>query len=204
MGVARVAGRAKRLRRGYCLAVRQIWLPTVNRPMLELSAVDIANLMHKHRQELLHFLSQRTRCTDAAQDIFQETFIRYAGYGGKHRVENPRAFIFRIAANLATDYLRSRNRHSGHDPEADTGEAETAGPASLSAERAAMSQQQLQQLIAALDELSPKCREVFILLKLKHCSYAEVEQRLGISHTMIFKYLTQALRHCRQKIGELD
>ncbi|WP_269454774.1 RNA polymerase sigma factor, partial [Methylomonas koyamae] len=81
--------------------------------MLELTADDIADLMHKHRRELLRFLAQRIRCTDAAQDIFQETFIRYAGYGGKDRIDNPRAFIFRIAANLATDYLRSHQRHAG-------------------------------------------------------------------------------------------
>jgi RNA polymerase sigma-70 factor (ECF subfamily) len=166
--------------------------------MLELTATDIADLMHKHRRELLGFLSQRISCTEAAQDIFQETFIRYAGYGGKDRVENPRAFIFRIAANLATDYLRSHSRHSADD------EAEGGEQSALSVERTVMSQQQLEQLIAALDELSPKCREVFVLLKLKHCSYAEVEQRLSISQTMIFKYLTQALRHCRQRIGDLD
>lgn len=173
--------------------------------MLELTVTDIADLMHKHRHELLRFLSQRIRCAEAAQDIFQETFIRYAGYGGKDQIENPRAFIFRIAANLATDYLRSRSRHSPRDLEAASYEPlENDEPSSLSAERTVMSHQQLEQLITALDELPPKCREVFILLKLKHCSYAEVERRLEISQTMIFKYLTQALRHCRQKIGDLD
>lgn len=181
------------------------WPPSVNCPMLELTATDIADLMHKHRRELLGFLSQRISCTEAAQDIFQETFIRYAGYGGKDRVENPRAFIFRIAANLATDYLRSHSRHSGRDIETSADDETEGGEQSaLSVERTVMSQQQLEQLIAALDELSPKCREVFVLLKLKHCSYAEVEQRLSISQTMIFKYLTQALRHCRQRIGDLD
>lgn len=173
--------------------------------MLELTAADIADLMHKHRHELLRFLSQRISCTEAAQDIFQETFIRYAGYGGKDRVENPRAFIFRIAANLATDYMRSHRRHSGLGLEAAANDdIEEGEQSSLSAERTVMSQQQFEHLIAALDELSPKCREVFVLLKLKHCSYAEVEQRLGISQTMIFKYLTQAMRHCRRKIGDLD
>ena len=174
--------------------------------MLELSAFDIADLMHKHRHELLRFLSQRIRCSDTAEDIFQETFIRYVGYGGKEQVENPRAFIFRIAANLATDYQRSHSRYAytGGDLETSNDETEDGVQSSLSAERTVMSQQQFAQLIAALDELSPKCREVFVLLKLKHCSYAEVEQRLGISQTMIFKYLTQAMRHCRLKIGDLD
>lgn len=172
--------------------------------MIELSASDIADLMQKHRHELLRFLSRRISCAEAAQDIFQETFIRYAGYSDKSTVENPRAFIFRIAANLAVDHLRSRSRQPLQELQNPPEDGDESEGLSLSVERTVISQQQLEQLIAALAELSPKCREVFILLKLKHCSYAEVEQRLGISQTMIFKYLTQALSHCRRRIGDFD
>jgi RNA polymerase sigma-70 factor (ECF subfamily) len=49
-------------------------------------------------------LAYRVSCPEAAQDICQETFIRYTGYQEKNTFDNPRAFIFRIAANLATDY----------------------------------------------------------------------------------------------------
>ena len=80
-------------------------MPTVHisytkRTMLEITVNDIASLMQRHRQELMRYLSQRIGCNETAQDIFQETFLRYAGYDGKSSVENPRAFIFRIATNL--------------------------------------------------------------------------------------------------------
>ncbi|MDD1619989.1 MAG: RNA polymerase sigma factor [Methylococcaceae bacterium] len=173
--------------------------------MIELAARDIADLMHKHRPELLKFLSQRTRCSETAQDIFQETFIRYSGYGAKHKIDNPRAFIFRIAANLAVDHLRSCSRRPIQELETlEPDRKEESEPTSLSAEHTVMSQQQLEQLISALSELSPKCREVFVLLKIKHCSYADVEKQLGISQTMIFRYLTQAMSHCRQRVGDVD
>jgi len=173
--------------------------------MLEITVNDIASLMQRHRQELMRYLSQRIGCNETAQDIFQETFLRYAGYDGKSSVENPRAFIFRIAANLATDYLRSRSRHYHEDIDAEEGQAisEIEDPR-LSVERTAISQQQLEELISALGELPPKCSEVFIMLKIKHYSYAEVEQKLGISNTMIFNYLTRAMAHCRQRLGDLD
>ena len=169
--------------------------------MLELTVNDIAGLMQTHRQELLRFLSQRTGCLDTAQDIFQETFLRYAGYQGKAAVENPRALMYRIAANLSTDYLRSRTRHPVQDIEQALHDI---ADAKLSLEREAISRQQLEQLSAALAELPPKCREVFILLKIKHHSYAEVEQALGLSNTMIFNYLSRAMAHCRQRLGDLD
>ena len=185
-------------------------MPTVHisytkRTMLEITVNDIASLMQRHRQELMRYLSQRIGCNETAQDIFQETFLRYAGYDGKSSVENPRAFIFRIATNLATDYLRSRSRHYHEDIDAEEGQtiSEIEDPR-LSVERTAISQQQLEQLISALAELPPKCSEVFIMLKIKHYSYAEVEQKLGISNTMIFNYLTRAMAHCRQRLGDLD
>lgn len=166
---------------------------------LNLSADDIADLMNRHRQELLRFLLVKVNCSDTAQDLFQETFIRYANYREKDKVENPRAFIFRIAANLATDHLRSRSRQMLTN--ADDGEAiaQLQAPAG-ELEHAAISRQQMDLLIEALAELPPKCRDVFIMLKLKHYSYAQVEQQLGISQTMILKYLTRALSHCRQRL----
>lgn len=167
--------------------------------MFEFTADAIADLMHKHRRELLSYLAQRVSCSDTAQDIFQETFIRYAGYNGKSDIDNPQAFIFRIAANLATDYLRSRSRQLVQDSDAGEWLENIENPAA-SIERTAISRQQLELLTHALAELPPKCRDVFIMLKLKHYSYAEVEQQLGISQTMILKYLTRALTHCRQRL----
>lgn len=155
-------------------------------------------MMQRHRSELLRFLAQRVSCPDAAQDIFQETFIRYAGYREKSTVENPRAFIFRIAANLATDYMRSRARQP-QQPE--SGEI-IAGleDTKRSVEQTVISQQEFEILFLALADLPPKYREVFIMLRLKEYSYAQVEQEQGISSTMILKYLNRALTHCRQRL----
>lgn len=167
--------------------------------MLGCTTSAIADLMQKHRSELLRFLSQRVCCVDTAQDLFQETFIRYAGYSGKDRIENPRAFIFRIAANLATDHLRGRARRIEVAQE----EGDDIGDLAIqdiSPERAVMSEQEVENLVRALAELPPKCRDVFIMLRIKQNSYAEVEQKLGISQTMILKYLNRALTYCRQRL----
>ena len=167
--------------------------------MLEFTANDIADLMNRHRQELLRFLLLKVNCSDTAQDLFQETFIRFSGYEQKDKIENPRAFIFRIAANLATDHLRSRSRQMLNNDDDGESIEQIEAPAS-EPEHAAISHQQMELLTQALAELPPKCRDVFIMLKLKHYSYAQVEQQLGISQTMILKYLTRALSHCRQRL----
>lgn len=170
-------------------------------PMFEMSASDIAMLMQKHRSELLRFLARRVKCSETAMDIFQDTFIRYAGYTSKNPIQNPKALIFKIATNLSTDYLRSHSRRAKliDDQNDVTEDVEDFQP---SPEQSVISEQQLEQLIDALAELPPKCRKVFILLKLKHYSYAQVSEELGISQTMILKYLNRALKHCRTRLED--
>src|SRR3546814_3471829 len=46
---------------------------------------------------------------------------------------------------------------------------------------------------AALDELSPRCREVFRLRRHGEMTTAEVADRFGMSHRMVQKYMVQAL-----------
>jgi len=53
--------------------------------MIEFTADTIARLMQQHRSEILRMLAYRVSCPEAAQDIFQETFIRYTGYQEKIR-----------------------------------------------------------------------------------------------------------------------
>jgi RNA polymerase sigma factor (sigma-70 family) len=164
--------------------------------LMQETAETIKNLILLHQTELMSFLAQRVKCSE---DILQETFIRYAEYSGKTQVDNARAFIYRIASNLATDYLRSHASRARLYAEPEEF-ADTYADSAPSLEQCVLSQQQLERLIQALSELPPKCRDVFIMLKLKNQSYDEVKQQLGISETMVVKYMNRALTHCRQKL----
>lgn len=69
-----------------------------------------AELIETHREELLRFLNRRLNCRETALDIVQDCFMRLVGYMETNTLQNPRAFLFRIAANQATDYLRRQCR----------------------------------------------------------------------------------------------
>jgi RNA polymerase sigma-70 factor (ECF subfamily) len=57
-------------------------------------------------KELLHFLTGRIRCPEAAADLTQETFLRLHHFVKEAPPDNARALAYRIAINLATDYHR--------------------------------------------------------------------------------------------------
>lgn len=157
-----------------------------------------AQLVETHRDELLRFITRRVSCQETAFDILQNCFFRLAAYMEEKTVQNPRAFLFRVAANLATDHLRSQEsrRESAFDEDA-FGEFADESP---SLEDVVFSQQQLAMLKQALLELPRECREVFILCKFEHYTYPQVAKMLGVSETSVTRHMIKALEHCKQRL----
>lgn len=65
--------------------------------------------------ELQRFLAHRLGCPDTAADLVQETFVRLAQLSPAQQPDNPCAFLFRIAANLAVDHQRRLRYHAQYE-----------------------------------------------------------------------------------------
>jgi RNA polymerase sigma-70 factor (ECF subfamily) len=64
--------------------------------------------------------------------------------------------------------------------------------------------QRLEMLQRALAELSPLCRESFLLRKIEGLSHPEIAQQLGISKALVEKHIVNAMKHCRLRIKQWD
>lgn len=138
-----------------------------------------------------------------AADASQETYMRMVAALSRTSIEHPSALLFRIATNVA---LRMRNRgRLERTLFAATCEAELAEIADGYAlpERQAIARQELRRLADAIDELPPRCREVFLLSRLDGLANGEIALRLGISRNMVEKHIIKALLHCRRSRLEL-
>ncbi len=62
------------------------------------------------------------------------------------------------------------------------------------------------QAFTALDEalqsLSPRCREMFILRRVHGLSNAEIARQHGISVNTVEKHIARALRHCQSYLAD--
>ncbi len=159
-----------------------------------------AQLVENHREELLRFITRRVSCHETAFDILQDCFLRLSSYMEEKTVQNPRAFLFRMAANQATDHLRHQARFAGR--ETDITELPDLVDPAPSTEDIISGTQRMQKLKQALAELPPNYREVFILRNIKHHSYAEITEQTGLSYNTIFKYLNEALLHCQKQLQD--
>lgn len=158
----------------------------------------VTNLYIEHVGELRRFLTRRLACVELAAELAHETFVRYLASAPLAEIGNPRAFLFRIAANLATDYRRLQHLTPSSFVDLDSCDelaSEAPGP-----ERYVMARQQLECLRRAIDELPEKCREVFIRHKFEGISQKELAGELGVTVNAIEKHMVRALVYLRFRV----
>jgi RNA polymerase sigma factor (sigma-70 family) len=155
--------------------------------------------------DLLRLLTWRTGNPDSAADLVHETYLRLASLPEGSAIANPRSYIMRTASNVAIDRLRWERRRQ--EKPLDDPEAEAVADRHPSPERALAARQRLELLDQALRELPPKVRQALLLSRVDGLTQAEIARRLGVSESMVVKYIAKALRHCqawRQRLDESE
>lgn len=130
--------------------------------------------------------------TPQVDDLVQEALARLIATRRDTQVQTPLAYLFRIASNLLADRARAQRRAPTLEWDDDEGWEEQAS-AAPEQECGLFFADLERSYAAALDELSSRCREVFLLRRHGELSTADVAERFGISHRMVQKYMVQAL-----------
>lgn len=152
-------------------------------------------VFQEHYADLLAFLARRLGNVEKAADVAQDTYLRLAGLAPTAQILEPRAFVFRVAGNLAIDRLRQEQRHSVMRSD-DLAHEQLCDPIA-SPERAFLAVEAIEQLDQALRQLPSNARLALLLSRLEGLTHAQIADRLGVSESSVGKYMVQAMRHCR-------
>jgi len=166
--------------------------------MLPAPAVEALYL--RHDATVRRFLARMLGCDEAASDAAQETWMRLMRFTPRQPVEDGRAYVFQIAANVARDRLGHEQRRRLVIEEGRAAKDVPAG--TPDGEAAAVAAERLRLLAAAVDELPPRCREVFLMSRLDGLANGDIACRLGISRNMVEKHLIRAMVHCRRRLDD--
>lgn len=158
---------------------------------------DLSAVYLLYRGELGNRLVRIVNCPETARDLVQETYLVLSRTTESGEVRRPRGLLFRIATNLTMDHLRHRKVTERHEELAIPME-ETEHP---STEAEVSKAQWLNLLHQTIAELPPRCRDAFILHKIRGLSYREVAEALGISQSSVEKHIIKGLLHCRARLG---
>lgn len=169
---------------------------------LTLTYEQIAGLFHQYREELTRRLVGMVRSHETAADLVQDTYVRLLRLGDQQAVEQPRALLHRIAANVAIDHLR-KEKHPVRA--ADGLDAAMAVPSHApSPEHELLSKQRFRILLQTIDRLPPRTREAFLLCRVYGYSYQEIATRMSISESGVEKLLMRALDRSCEALDALD
>jgi len=154
----------------------QLVLPHLN------SASNLARWMLRNRAD--------------SDDVVQEATLRAYRFFENFRGEDARAWLLQIVRNTCYTWLQ-KNRPSELMAEFDE---EVHQCPSVNPEALATQMGERQRLIAALESLSPRFREVLVLRELEGCSYKEIGEITGIPIGTVMSTLSRALERLRQTL----
>jgi RNA polymerase sigma-70 factor (ECF subfamily) len=168
--------------------------------MSEPASPALSVVAEAHYDELKAFVLRKVGCPALAADIVQDMWLRVATAEPHEPVRNARAYLYRVAGNLAVDRLRqerARGRHvtAGALPD----EVPSRAPA---ADRAMAARQELAILRMAVRDLPDKCRTVFLLYRGHGLSMRQIAASLGISEKTVEKHIAKAMVRCRARLTE--
>lgn len=158
-------------------------------PKTVLSSVSAAFVAHN--AFLRRFVSRYFSNRQDIEDVVQEAYLRAYAAERKKRIEQPKAFLFRVARNVALTKLSRKSRQITEYLEETTGTAIVETAAAADQEIAA--QELLGLYCEAVASLSDKCREVFLLRKIHGLSHKEIASRMRLSLSSVEKYLRQGI-----------
>jgi RNA polymerase sigma factor (sigma-70 family) len=146
--------------------------------------------------ELRRFLINRLRNGEDAQDIAQEAFLRLLRVKRTELVRQPRAYLYRIAVNLVSEY-RLREQRELVMFDSDTLDAISEEVVDPSTDIDGQQASELERIQALLESWPPLYRAIFVLRKRDGLSYQEIASELNISIHTVKKYLARSLALCR-------
>lgn len=142
---------------------------------------------------LLYRIIGRIVRPDDIEDVVQETFLHAFAASRKQKVNNPRAFMVKIARNLALNHIGRAEQRLNMSME----DAASLDPefekASLSLESQHQSQDKFLIFCRAVSDMPTSCRRVFILKKVYGLSQKEISEYLNISQSTVEKHVAKGL-----------
>ena len=146
---------------------------------------DLAEIYRTTYRALVRFLYRKVWDPDRAEDLAQEAFTRAV----VHKPENPRGWLFIVAANMARDEARQAARERRHLTLLKGGEESTAPPP----DDVVHAELDRARVRAALDELAPRDREVLLLWD-AGLSYDEIAAQTRLARGAVGTTLARARR----------
>lgn len=164
------------------------------------------DLMERHATPIYHFLCRMIGNEDDANDLVQETFVRvFRSREGFRTGQKFSSWLYTIAANLARNHFRWRNRHPNVSLEAENAETQqsigdTVPTAKPAPNEEALARERILTVRKAVETLPEEMREAIVLCEWEDLSIAEAATILETTPKAVESRLYRARQMLRERL----
>jgi len=157
----------------------------------------ILQLLDMSGERLHRLLGRLTRCEDVVGDLLQELFIRLWNSKAFDKAEDPFAYTYRAAINLAFEWRRKQKATCQISQEnCPTVED---GPSALGK---MIQAEELEQVLNAASKLTDLARDVVVMHYIEQNSYEEIGRRLGKKPQYMRALCAKAMAELREMLAK--
>lgn len=157
-------------------------------------AETVKSLFVSYSDGLHRFVYQKLGNTDDAAEIVQDTFYNYLRMDDTEEIENPQAFLYKTAHNLALNHIRKNGYRQSHLNTLD------ADPQTLPLEREIFAQRDIDMLQRRLRQLPETTQRIFLLNRIDGKTYPEISEQCNLSISSVQKHMIKALTYLRKNL----
>lgn len=170
-------------------------------------------LLRRHQTPLYNFALRHLGNAPAAEEAVQDAFVRVVQNANdfKHEARFS-TWLYAIARNQCIDQIRKRTlrRHPSLDEpkRAGAGDGPTLGEGTADGradvERAAVSGEIRERLLAAVEQLPDEQREVFLMREVSSLPFKEIAQIVGVPENTVKSRMRYALERLQAALSEFE
>ena len=146
---------------------------------------------------LKRFLRRFIKSREGADDLAQEAFLRAFAAESGHSIQSPKAFLFKVARNLALNELAKLSSASTEPLGDFEGQQVLEDSSQAAVDDAVDGRERIRMLARAIAALPPQCAKVFVLRKMQGLPQKEIAARLNISVRTVENHVALGLVRCK-------
>ncbi len=152
---------------------------------------ELLDALALHYDDLVRYIRQRFRDRHFARDLVHDVYLQILDKPPRQRISLPLAFLRKVTFNRAIDRVRAESLRADYLAAASHDEQALD---SWDGARELDFEQQLHALLAIIEALPARQRQVFLLHRIHGMAQRDIAAELEISVNMVTQHFNRALR----------
>ena len=162
-----------------------------------------SEIYKEYYPKLLRFACEFIPCREDTENLLQDAFMElWKNSDHIHEIQNINAYMFRLVRNRCLDYLKHKVHERAYEEAVAQERKSAVKTLDMMGDTGLMVSELSGILRNAVQNLPPRCRQIFLLSREEGLRYSEIAERLSLSENTVSVQLGIALKRLRAVVDD--